>query len=320
LEEAILIPEALPERLPAISVECIAWHGWADCCRLGNGSVEAVVAPSVGRVMSLKWMGEELFWSNPALRGSPHGHPEDEWKNFGGDKCWPAPQSDWPLMQALPWPPPAAFDAKPFRAEQTETGVRLLSEVDPGYGIQVERQIELLSDAPGMRIRTVFHKVTGPPVSVSVWTITQMPEPERVALLLAGNEDQQEGYLRLIETEPHLLRRAGRVLSFARHPREFVKVGVESLAMAWIGAPAVVRIESLAEEADAGSEFPDGGCRSEIYSNPGELAYVELETLGPLVELKSGESTGRTALYKIGPRTTADADEEARRALQTTAR
>jgi hypothetical protein len=36
----------------------------------------------------------------------------------------------------------------------------------------------------------------------------------------------------------------------------------------------------------AGARYPDGGCNFELFTNP---EFLELETLGPLVELKPGE-------------------------------
>jgi hypothetical protein len=86
--------------------------------------------------------------------------------------------------------------------------------------------------------------------------------------------------------------------------------------MVWVGKNSMVRIESRSDEGDEARIFPEGGCRSEIYTNPDPLAYVELETLGPLVELKPGDSTERTAIYTVLPRTMDNAAEEAVRVLE----
>jgi hypothetical protein len=37
----------------------------------------------------------------------------------------------------------------------------------------------------------------------------------------------------------------------------------------------------------SGAKYPDGGCNSELFTNP---EFLELETLGPLVELKPGQT------------------------------
>jgi hypothetical protein len=296
-----------------VAVDCIAYRGWGGCYRIANGQIEAIVVPQIGRVMQLGLIGdaEGTFWENRELDGQMHDPACGEWINFGGDKSWPAPQSCWPEQQGRGWPPPVAFDARPVAAAVTERGVVLTSPVDPGFGIQVVRHVELDAELPVMRIRTEYRKIIGAPVRVSVWTITQMREPERVALRTAEPSRFGEGFARLLDAEPKELRRSGGVLSFARHGQDFVKIGAETAAMVWAGKNAVVRIEA---ESGPG-EYPDGGCVSEIYTNPDPLPYVELETLGPLVELKAGESTARTAAYTVMPRSLANADAEALAAL-----
>jgi hypothetical protein len=58
-------------------------------------------------------------------------------------------------------------------------------------------------------------------------------------------------------------------------------------------------------------EYPDGGCRVEVYTNPGEQKYVELETMGPLVNLEAGQIIEHTTTYRVSARTVADARVEA---------
>ncbi|MGD0831841.1 MAG: hypothetical protein ABR907_12910, partial [Terracidiphilus sp.] len=62
-------------------------------------------------------------------------------------------------------------------------------------------------------------------------------------------------------------------------------------------------------------EYPDGGSVTEVYTNPDPLAYVELETLGPLATLQIGEQIERSAIYTILPRSMPDGDAEARKIL-----
>src|SRR5467141_1441152 len=76
------------------------YHGWADSILVSNGRVEAVIVPAIGRVMQFRFAGEEdgPFWENRAMEGKAPDSESKEWSNFGGDKTWPAPQSDWPKM------------------------------------------------------------------------------------------------------------------------------------------------------------------------------------------------------------------------------
>jgi hypothetical protein len=294
-----------------VTVTPVSYHGWADCYLLANGSVEALVVPAIGRVMQLRLEGaaEGSFWENRALDGQLPALESDEWINFGGDKCWPAPQSDWPRFQGRAWPPPVAFDALPFKAVATERGVRLTSAVDPGFGIQVTRHVELDAVRPVMRIRTEYHKLRGEAVKLGVWTITQMRDPERVYFLLPEQSAFAEGYLRLMEGEPEDMRRNGRLLSLPRSPHENAKIGSDAVSLAWVGLKCVVRIDA---EAGPG-EYPDGGCVTEIYTNADPLAYVELEAMGPLALMSAGDRIERTTIYTITARTMPDPAAEARR-------
>jgi hypothetical protein len=290
----------------AVFVERISYHGWVDSIHISNGAVEAVVVPSIGRVMQFCWAGcqEGVFWENPALLGQLHDSASEEWINFGGDKSWPAPQSGWAAYQGRDWPPPVAFDSCEVQAEMVDFGVVLTSPVDPGFGIQVVRCVELNAHQPVMKIRTEYHKLAGAPVRVAIWTITQMKEPDCVAVLLPLDSKLPNGYLRLIDAEPQSLSIKDGLLSLKRHQSEYVKIGTDSLSMAWIGEKTAMRID--AERLDG--EYPDGGCVTEIYTNPDPLRYVELETLGPLSQMSVGDVIAQTTTYTLMARPFPDAE------------
>jgi hypothetical protein len=66
-------------------------------------------------------------------------------------------------------------------------------------------------------------------------------------------------------------------------------------------------------------EYPEGGCVTQIYTNPEPEPYVELETLGPLTILSIGDRIERTTLYTVFPRSVADPEAEARKILNAVA-
>jgi hypothetical protein len=309
LENRAEINDSQAKPQTGISVERISHHGWPDSYLLANGLIEAVVVPAIGRVMQLRLKGEAegVFWENRALDGQLNYPSSSEWINFGGDKSWPAPQSDWPAHQGRAWPPPVAFDALPAEAVVTARGLTLTSPVDPGFGIQVTRSIELDKVTPVLRIRTEYHKLAGAPLRVSVWSITQMRDPERVFMLLPEKSKHAEGYLRLGGGEPAELQVAGRLLSLRRSANSSAKIGSEAASIVWVGPNAAVRIDAEQEPG----EYPDGGCVTEVYTNPDPLPYVELETLGPLTSMSIGDRIARTTRYTITPRSTRDAQAEA---------
>jgi hypothetical protein len=293
----------------SVTVELLSYHGWPECFLLSNGRVEAVVAPAISRVMRFGLVGEPegAFWQNRELDGQLPTAGASQWANFGGDKCWPAPQSAWLERTGRGWPPPRAFDASPAQAVVVERGVVLISPVDPTYGIQMIRTVALDPVQPVMRIATEFRKLQGPAVTVGIWTITQLREPRRILLWQPPISRFPRGYLPLLEAQPAELRRRGRLLSLKRHPSLFTKIGSDANSMAWVGESCVLRIDA---EAGPG-EYPDGGCLTEVYTNPDPLKYVELETMGPLEKISIGGSIGRTTTYTVMPRRTSDAQSEA---------
>ena len=293
-----------------VTVRQVRYHGWPECLLLSNGLVEAVVVPAIGRVMrfGLVEEKEEVFWQNRKLDGQLPTPASKEWFNPGGDKCWPAPQSDWSAQTSREWPPPAAFDALPAEAALVEQGVVLTSPVDPDYGIQIIRTILLDPVLPVMRITTEYRKFHGPEVTVGIWTITQLREPEAILLWLPETSSFPDGYLSLLAAEPAELSRRGRLLSLKRNPILFTKIGSDAGSVAWVGKRSILRIDA---NIDSG-EYPDGGCVTEVYTNPDPLKYVELETMGALLKIGTGGQIRRTTVYTLLPRREQDTEFDAK--------
>lgn len=263
--------------------------------------------------MQLRLAGEAegTFWENRALDGQLHDAASNDWINFGGDKCWPAPQAHWIEHQGRDWPPPAAFGAQAAKTVARERGIVVKSPIDPGFGIQVVRRVELDDGQPILRIHTEYRKLLGGAVRVGIWTVTQMREPECVCIFLPATSKFATGYVRLMAAEPADLKIDGRLLSLGRHARQQVKIGTDGSSLAWLGRNCVVRIDA---EAGLG-EYPDGGCVTEVYTNPDPLKYVELETLGPLTTMNPGDRIELATVYTVMRRSTRNLEAEARKAF-----
>lgn len=281
------------------------FHGW-PATSLRNGSLEVVVVPAIGRIMSIGFAGDggasDPLWRHgeigPALRPDENG-----WINFGGDKAWPAPQADWERMLGKGWPPPATFDARPHTATAAadRSEIELLSAVDPAYGMRVRRTVRLSHDL--MFVDTAYEKVEGTPVRVAVWTITQLVSPDRVFALLPERSAFPGGHRRVMPAPPKDLRVDGRLLSLARDTVEKTMIASDAAALLWVSPGRDLVIETT-----------DTGAHSQIYtSSDGAEPYVELELLGPLVDLAVGQRATMTVRYRLIRRESADPVEEARR-------
>jgi len=308
-------PGAVRADAPAsVTVARVDYQGWRDCVLLGNGAVEAVVVPAVGRVMQFRFAGarEGPFWENGALHGSRREPAAAEWSNFGGDKAWPAPQADWPRRIRRGWPPPGGFDGAAMEAVADTAGVTLISKVDPDYGIRVRRRIELLPGRPVMIITTRFEKVLGPAIEVAVWTIAQARDPAAVYALPPPGGPAGPAYACLSPALPPSLTVSGGLISLVRDPAANHKIGVRSGSLVWIGADAVLRLDA---DVAAGARYPDEGSSAEIYTEADPLPYVELEMLGPLATPEVGAAIVHRVTYTLARRTAPTPAAEIQRLL-----
>lgn len=289
------------------------YRGWPDAIILRNATTEAIIVPSIGRVMQFRFVGETdgPFWENEKLAGRPM--PTAPWTvahgSFGGDKTWPAPQSLWD------WPPPTAFDAAPNTASIDPSGtVTLAAPMDSKLGLRALRRISLDPVEPVMRITTTYEKISGVPVIVSVWVITQLRDPIAVFMTTPEPSLFPTGANREWPAPAEFLRRENGWMRFTRNPAKSQKTGNDGTSLVWAGARHLLRITI---PRVVGADYPDAGCSVEIYGNEDPFPYVELETLGPLKTLRPGERLSATTSYQLAPRSPAPLEADVRALLAT---
>ena len=285
----------------ATQVERINYHGWASAWRMRSAETEVVVVPEIGRVMSFRFLdGENVFWEDRSLDGQ-RGHPNGrEWINFGGDKTWPAPESDWSRRTGRKeWMPPAAFDALPVEARINNGVVFLISPVDRHYGIRTIRQISL--DGRNLSIITTYEKVFGEPFKVGIWTITQFKEPLTVYVPVKTNSIFADGHFKFSDEAWPQLHRRGGFIEIRRDLKAPHKMGSDANVLLWVGGMEFCRVSSW---STSGSEYPDRGARAEVYTNPDPKKYVELEMLGPLSMMKPGDRISFNVAHVLERRST----------------
>ena len=287
-----------------------SYHGWPEAFILSNGLVEAVVVPAIGRIMQLRFQGEETgpFWENRLLDGKSPQPESSEWINFGGDKVWPAPQGEWAKIAGRAWPPPVGFDASRRTIADENGSLVMRSPVDSRYGIQVERILTLATNSAELTVTTKFQKRTGPPVRVSMWTVSQLGHPERVYMPLP---EGSAGYKKQSDKLPTGLVATNGLVVCERSPAFAAKVGADASRLVWAGNDQILEVFTRRE---AGEEFPDEGSSAEIYTNPDPNAYVELELLGPLRTLGQGDELSRVQRYRLFRRTPAPLESQLRAA------
>jgi len=151
---------------------------FSDAIRLTNGTVNLVIIPSLGgRIMRYGLVGEANFlWNNADIPDLSEGRPD--YFNYGGDKAWPWPQDDWPLLIGRNFPPPPECDQAVFKSRLIGShAVRLESPLIPSHAARIVREISLEPTGTRVTIVTRLELASGerPPPSMAAWTITQVP-------------------------------------------------------------------------------------------------------------------------------------------------
>lgn len=313
-----------------VTYSTIDYNGWSGCWLVENQQVQAIVVPAISRVMEFRFRDSPSpesspFWVHNELNGQAADMSAEDWLNFGGDKAWPGPQSQWgATLSDRKWPPPAVFDAGPFQEVSVQEGVLVLtSAVDRWTGLQSVRRLSL--SGASMTIKTELIQVakrsaSGGNNNVSVWTVTQLKDPQKLYMLSHPNR-LKESFIVLPDLGPLQAtgvpaslqqtpvvcsgNKKGSLISLLRDPVSSHKIGSShSSSMVWVGTEVMLQIESALQPSEL---YIDHGCHAEIWSNPDPLAYVELEFLGPFGQSAKRDSSGReygrgnplTAVYTL---------------------
>jgi hypothetical protein len=252
---------------------------------LSDGKTQAVIVPSLGRVMSYGTVGgANLLWHNKAAKADPK--KPNVWANFGGDKTWPAPQSTWGLFQKSGgWPPPREWDGMAHEAEVLPGGsLRMTSRLHAGMGARTVRTFSM-SAAGELVIEQAIEKFSGAPLQLSIWSVTQIPNPDAIFVRANPDTPYKGGFHWIAQDKKQPLEastvRPGLVhikpVSGGHH-----KIGVDSLVVAL--AAVTGDLAFVQKSTRPTGEYPDGalgaGFPMEIYHAGKD--YNELEILSPL--------------------------------------
>jgi hypothetical protein len=271
--------------------------------RLTDGRTEVIVVPELGRVMRYGLVGgANMLWN-----AAPGRHfKADEWQNWGGDKVWPAPQSQWPGLSGRGWPPHPTFDGLPHRAVVSETHLRTTGPLMAGFGVRILRDYSLDPASGDLVIEQTLRKESGVPVLVSLWSVTQIPPPDAVFVPLNPESPYKNNFYWFAGKAPQGSATAPLSPTMLRFRPTLgaYKLGadapVSAVASVKDGIALVLRArkqEGQHPEGAEGSGFPI------TVWNQGEqdpaARYVELEMMSPLRALKRGEQLAVTMRWSL---------------------
>jgi hypothetical protein len=271
--------------------ERFSYGGWDNAYRLSNGVVELVVTADVGpRILFYGFRNEKNLLHEVAEDIGKTG--SSEFRLYGGHRLWVSPE-----VERTYYPDNALVtvsqhgDAIRFTAQP--------EQLPPGTNLQKELEIELSTQ--GSQV-TVTHRIRNDDshsTTLAPWAPTMMRAGGRAILPLSPRIAMDKNHYLPVGAfgiwsftdfaDPRWV--LGTSYIQLRHMADPQSRFTEQMGGIYnsAGWGAYFRHGDLFVKRAAvigGARYPDFGCNFEVFTNPD---YLELETLGPLVELKPGE-------------------------------
>ena len=280
--------------MPKPIIERLSYAGWPNCYRLSNGETELIVTTDVGpRVMRYGFVGgQNLFVEIPDQLGKSG---ESWWCMRGGHRLWASPEIK---------PDTYALDNGPVRARVSESSISLLQTIEPETGLQKEMLVAYQDSG----YIEVIHRISNRGTKVrrlAPWALSQMapggvgiaafpPRGGHTEQLLPTNPLVMWAYTNFADkrwtfTNKYLILRQD---SADSSPQKTGLFNVHTRAAYLLGPDLFIK----RSQADPDPPYPDFHCSFEIFTNG---QFLELETLGPLVDLAAGATTEHVETWSL---------------------
>ena len=303
------------------TVAPIDFHGW-DAIRLNNGIIDAICVPEIGgRLMQFSLGDYDFLFMNPELLGKRFSYEEHAgdgtilgWKNYGGDKTWPAPQG-WDNREQWHGPPDPVLDSGIYSRETDSRTVTMTSPPDPRTGLRITRRISLASAASRLQLDLSFENVSERTIRWSIWDVAQLNcmasdggINDDCFLTIPLDSNRVTPYSILFGDDNAQYQRLTEDLLAVQYQGIVGKIGVHSPA-GWVAfanrETGFVLCMQFPYFPDA--EYPDKGATVECWTeSPGAPSPIpirspgcilEAEVLSPLYTLCPGESASHQVTW-----------------------
>lgn len=273
-----------------------------DAWRLSDGQSEAIIVPDYGRVMRFGRVGGlNWLWNGPKSDANAKG-----WKNYGGDKTWPAPQNQWEGMSGTGWPPPPMWDGAKHKAGVKNGKLWMVSPVQKPLGARVVR--EFWFDRNGdFVVSQAAEKIEGAPVYFSLWSVIQIVPPDAIFLPLNPSSPYKNNFHWInrpkVEVNAQLITPSLlRVLPSIGEEKNNFKIGTDADVSAAIAVRDGWAFRARSHKPTG--DYPDGALEAgfpvELWNNGDRnFHYNELELLSPLKLYKVGSRWQHTIRWSV---------------------
>ncbi len=272
----------------------VVYEGYS-CLQISNPQLSIWISRDFGpRVIGLALRGgENLMVVLPDARIPVEGR--EDYTLRGGHRLWYAPER--PETTYLP-------DDKPVEIERIPGGVSVQQAPDQPTGIQKSLRIVLDQDAPRLEIEHRLANTSSQSFFLAPWAVTMLKPGGIGAIPLRQDPSDPHGLWpnRQVAFWPYTdlgspsLRLDNQAL-FVRADLKggAIKVGAPN-PTGWISYALYGTLFIKRADYDPEKTYLDRGASSQIYTNP---AVIELETLGPAVELAPGETTLHSESWQV---------------------
>jgi hypothetical protein len=276
-----------------------------DIYRLTNPTCGVAVSAATGRIIRYGPLhGPNVLWENPRARET--STPMRDWLNWGGDKVWIWPEEDWRKWRPGQEFPPGDPSPTPHAVHVHGRSLRMVSPIEPAYGIRVIREITLDETGAGVTLVNRLEKLQPGSQSLGVapWTVTQIPAIPQILARLIPNP-KPPGYAPFPPHPWNDVHTTNNIVILSRPGDPWVKMGLDADVLAAPIHGFLFIVRTLSHDPVPGVFAP--WRRAQVFSDPdvstlhppGISPYVELEFTAPVRELPVGESASLTIRWDL---------------------
>ena len=292
-----------------MSIEKINFRGWPNSYKLSNGIVDLVLTSDVGpRVIHYGFTGGPNFFKE--FDDMMGGSGESQWMIRGGHRLWKGPEDRHATY---------ALDNGPIEVVPGELSLLAKQPVEPETGLRKSIRLTLAPDSSQVEVLHIIENSNLLPVELAAWTPTVMapggvgitgwpPRGTHPEMLEPSNPIIMWAFTDLSDprwkfTKKYLLLR--------QDPANPVPQKLGHFNNHTWGAYSLHGGLFLKQYFPDGipEEHPEFGASFEIFTN---ADFLELETMGPLTQLRHGDALTHTELWSLhdGVALTAFTDDE----------
>jgi hypothetical protein len=279
-----------------VQIAQTAAFGWPNCYSITNGEVEAIVTSDVGpRVMRYGFVGGQNFFKE--FKDQLGKSDEKDWQPRGGHRLWIAPEDRVKTY---------APDNGPVKIEVRDGVLQAIEPVEPLTGLEKRIVVKMAAEGSGVEVLHVIRNAGSSPYRLAPWVLTMMtpggtgihgfpPRGTHPKDLAPTNPLVMWAFTNLSDPRWHLLRKYLVLTQDPNNP-DPQKLGSFN---PWTWGAYLKGGELFVKRtrAEGGPEaYADFGCSFEMFTNN---EFLELETLGPLVNLQPGQTVSHTENWSL---------------------